>query len=42
MYDDLRQANSPRAELLDFLQSTYEAGANTGEWNRKELEKTSI
>jgi hypothetical protein len=42
MYDDLRQANSPRAELLEFLQSTYEAGANTGEWNRKELEKSSI
>lgn len=39
MYDDLRQAISPRAELLDFLQSTYEAGANTGDWNRKELEK---
>jgi len=41
MYDDLRQASSPRATLLDFLQSTYEAGANTGNWARKDLEKTS-
>jgi Family of unknown function (DUF5996) len=40
MYDDVRQANSPRATLLDFLQSTYEAGANTGNWNREDLEKT--
>jgi hypothetical protein len=42
MYDDLRQANSPRVALLEFLQSTYEAGANTGDWNRQELEKSSI
>ena len=26
-YDDVRRAASPRAALLDFLQSTYEAGA---------------
>jgi hypothetical protein len=42
MYDDLRQASSPRATLLEFLQSTYEAGANTGNWDRKNLEKESI
>ena len=42
MYDDLRQASSPRARLLEFLQSTYEAGADTGNWNRKDLEKTSL
>ena len=42
MYDDVRQATSPRAALLEFLQSTYDAGADTGKWNRKELEKTSI
>ena len=35
MYDDLRQASSPRDALLEFLQSTYEAGANTGNWDRK-------
>jgi Family of unknown function (DUF5996) len=42
MYDDLRQASSPRATLLEFLQSTYDAGADTGKWNRKELEKAPI
>jgi hypothetical protein len=24
---------------MDFLQSTYEAGATLGHWNRKELER---
>jgi hypothetical protein len=42
MYDDVRQATSLRAALLDFLQSTYDAGADTGKWNRKELEKAAI
>lgn len=42
MYDDVRQASSPRAALLEFLQSTYNAGADTGKWDRKELEKASI
>jgi hypothetical protein len=39
MYDDVRNAPSPRDALLSFLQSTYEAGANLGNWNRKELER---
>jgi hypothetical protein len=39
MYDDLRRAASPRETLLSFLQSTYEAGANLGKWDRKELER---
>ena len=38
MYDDVRQAASPKTMLLDFLQSTYEAGANLGKWDRAELE----
>jgi hypothetical protein len=38
MYDHLRQAKSPGAILLDFLQSTYEAGATTGKWDRQALE----
>jgi uncharacterized protein DUF5996 len=38
MYDDVRLARSPSAALLDFLQSTYEAGATTGRWDRKTLE----
>jgi hypothetical protein len=39
MYDDVRRASSPRAALLEFLQSTYDAGASLGNWNREELEK---
>ncbi len=39
MYDDVRQAASPREALLSFLESTYEAGANLAHWNRKELER---
>jgi hypothetical protein len=38
MYDDVRQAKSPRQELLEFLQTTYEAGAKLGNWPRAELE----
>jgi hypothetical protein len=39
MYDDVRRANSPTSALLDFLQSTYEAGAVTGKWDREALEE---
>lgn len=38
MYDEVRRAPQPRTTLLDFLQSTYEAGANLGEWDRPALE----
>jgi hypothetical protein len=38
MYDDVKAAASPSAALMDFLQSTYEAGATTGKWDRKALE----
>ncbi|MGH9689896.1 MAG: DUF5996 family protein [Candidatus Acidiferrales bacterium] len=41
MYDDVRAANDPRAALLEFLESTYEAGANLGNWDRAALEKKS-
>jgi hypothetical protein len=39
MYDEVRRAASPREALLAFLQSTYDAGADLGKWNRKELER---
>jgi hypothetical protein len=39
MYEDLRKSESPTAALLDFCQSTYEAGANLGNWDRKALER---
>jgi len=38
MYDQVRSAPSPSAALLEFLQSTYEAGATTGKWDREALE----
>jgi hypothetical protein len=38
-YDDIRLGESPRAELLDFFQSTYEAAANLGNWERVNLER---
>ncbi len=39
MYDDIRTADNPERLLLDFLQSTYEAAANLGKWDRKALER---
>jgi|SRR5271165_5204948 len=39
MYDDVRKAPSPETELRKFLQSTYEAGANLGKWDRAALER---
>lgn len=39
MYDDVRGQSSPHTTLLDFLQSSYEAGANCAGWPRAELEK---
>ncbi len=41
MYDDVRQSHSPGGRLLEFLQSTYDAAADLGKWNRKELEKSA-
>jgi hypothetical protein len=40
MYDDVRLAPSPTAALLDFCQSTYEAGAQLGHWDRASLERS--
>jgi hypothetical protein len=39
MYDDVRTAPSPHDALLEFCQSTYEAGAELAEWDRANLEK---
>ena len=38
-YEDVRKAASPSAALLDFCQSTYEAGANLAHWDRASLER---
>ncbi len=39
MYDDVRNAASPSAALLDFCDSTYEAAATLGRWDREALER---
>jgi hypothetical protein len=39
MYEDVRKAASPTGALLEFCQSTYEAGATLGDWDRKALER---
>jgi hypothetical protein len=37
-YDDVQRASSPDAALLEFLQSSYEAAADRGGWDRPALE----
>jgi hypothetical protein len=39
MYDDVRQSSNPDQVLLEFMQSTYEAGANFAHWDRAALER---
>jgi Family of unknown function (DUF5996) len=39
MYDDVRTAASPKDSLMEFLQSTYNAAADLGKWDRKSLER---
>ena len=40
-YDDVRSADSPDEAILDFCQSTYEAGAKLAHWDRDALERSS-
>jgi hypothetical protein len=40
-YDDVRTADDPRATLLAFLESAYEAGAETAGWNQGDLASSS-
>ena len=40
MYDAVRAAESLKDALMEFLQSTYEAGANLGKWDRAALERS--
>jgi hypothetical protein len=41
LYDDVRREPSPEEALLTFLQSSYEAGATLGQWDRNLLERHS-
>ncbi|HMG38310.1 MAG TPA: DUF5996 family protein, partial [Nitrososphaeraceae archaeon] len=38
-YDVVRTSTSPDDILLSFLQSTYEAAATSGNWDRSTLER---
>jgi hypothetical protein len=42
LYDDMRSAESPDATLMEFLESTYQAGADLANWDRPALERASI
>lgn len=39
MYDDVHTADSPKAAMMEFLQSTYDAAADAEKWDRKALER---
>ena len=39
LYDDVRNSDSPETTLMDFCQTTYEAGANLAGWDRAALER---
>jgi hypothetical protein len=41
-YEVVRTAESPDSMLLEFFQSTYEAAAQLGKWDRELLEESSI
>jgi hypothetical protein len=38
-YDDVRKSDSPEQTVMDFCQTTYEAGANLAKWDRTALER---
>jgi len=40
-YEDFRTAPDPSADLLEFMQSAYEAGAKLSQWPREQLERRS-
>lgn len=39
MYEDVRTSDDPKKILTDFINSTYEAGANLANWRRDEMER---
>jgi hypothetical protein len=39
LYDDVRKSSDPTEALMDFCQTTYEAGANLAGWDRAALER---
>ena len=41
-YEAVRTAPDPVGDLMQFLESTYDAGANLGRWPRTELERQGV
>ncbi|MFL6794401.1 MAG: DUF5996 family protein [Sphingomicrobium sp.] len=41
-YAEVRASAAPEQMLLDFFQSTYDAGANLAEWDRRALEREPV
>jgi hypothetical protein len=41
-YEVVQNAPNPSHKLLDFLQSTYDAAAESGKWDRKSLERKLV
>ena len=42
LYEDLRTSTSPDDTLLVFLESTYDAAADSAKWDRKALERPTV
>jgi hypothetical protein len=42
MVDEVRRAEDPDQMILDFLQSTYDLGADLGKWDRQALERKTF
>jgi hypothetical protein len=42
LYEDVRNSDSPDQALMEFLESTYEAGVRLAKWDRAELERANI
>jgi hypothetical protein len=42
MYEDLRKAASPKATLLEFLESAYQAGARTADWDLEAFKAVTV
>ena len=41
-YEEVRSAADPEAHLTSFLQSTYDAAAELGDWDRVKLEREPV
>ena len=41
-YEVVRQSSAPAGTLMDFLESTYEAAAERGGWDRSTLERKPV